>query len=61
MLNSRQVRNAAEDISRGNRCPACKADWDRPRPPAAWTLTHAEDCEYMIALDRLDRDEPPAD
>lgn len=57
MLNHRQARNAHEAISRGDACPACQADWDRPRPPAAWTLTHAPGCEYMIALDRLDRTE----
>lgn len=51
MLNHRQARNAHEEISRGNACPACKADWDRPTPPAAWTLTHKDDCQYMAFLD----------
>jgi len=40
-----------EAISRGEGCPSCKAEWNRPAPPQAWTLEHAPDCDYRAFLD----------
>lgn len=50
-MNIDEAVKVNEAISRGEDCPSCEAKWDRPPPPAPWTLEHFGHCEYREFLD----------